>query len=45
VTDVIFTLLDDDGDGRLQRSELAHVLLDWRNSRGLDKVSLIQKKN
>jgi len=44
VTDVVFTLLDDDGDKRLQRDELAHVLLDWRNSRGLDKLSLIEKQ-
>ena len=38
--EVIFELLDDDGDGRLYHDTLHPVLLEWRHSRGFDKGSL-----
>jgi len=41
IVDIIFTLLDDDGDRRLQKAEISQVLIDWRNSRGYDKVNLL----
>ncbi len=40
VIEVIFTLLDDDGDGHLSVSEFQPVLFQWRHSRGFQKASL-----
>jgi Ca2+-binding EF-hand superfamily protein len=37
VVNVIYELLDDDEDGRIYRDDIAGVLLDWRQARGLDK--------
>jgi len=40
IVEVLFTLLDEDEDGRLQREEMGPVLLDWRQARGYDKMSI-----
>jgi len=40
VIDVIFTLLDDDGDKHLSIQEFQPVLFQWRHSRGFQKASL-----
>jgi len=37
VVNVIYAMLDDDEDGRIYRDDIAGVLLDWRQARGLDK--------
>ncbi len=40
VIDVIFTLLDEDGDEHLSIQEFQPVLFQWRHSRGFQKASL-----
>lgn len=40
VIDVIFTLLDEDGDAHLSIEEFKPVLFQWRHSRGFQKASL-----
>jgi len=40
VIEVIFTLLDDDGDNYLSIKEFQPVLFQWRHSRGFQKASL-----
>jgi len=37
IVNVIYEMLDDDEDGRIYRDDIAGVLLDWRQARGLDK--------
>merc|ERR1711915_816736 len=36
IVNVIYELLDDDGDGRFFKEDISTVLLDWRTSRGFD---------
>jgi len=38
--DVMFVLLDDNGDGRLYQDTLSPVLFEWRHSRGFDKGAI-----
>ncbi len=40
VIEVLFTLLDDDGDQHLSIKEFQPVLFQWRHSRGFQKASL-----
>ena len=40
VVDVIFTLLDEDGDRHLSVKEFVPVMFDWRHSRGFQKTSV-----
>jgi len=40
VAEVLFVLLDDDGDKRFVKEEIGPVLFDWRQSRGFDKGSI-----
>ena len=40
IIDVIFTLLDEDGDQHLSIKEFQPVLFQWRHSRGFQKASL-----
>lgn len=40
VASVLFVLIDDQQSGRLFKEETAHVLFEWRASRGFDKGSL-----
>jgi len=40
VVDVIFTLLDEDGDKNLSVKEFVPVMFQWRNARGFDKASV-----
>lgn len=40
VAEVMFLLLDDNGDGRLYQDTLAPVLIEWRHSRGFDKGAI-----
>jgi len=38
--DVMFMLLDDNGDGRLYQDTLAPVLFEWRHARGFDQSNI-----
>jgi len=40
VAEVLYALLDEDGDGRFFKEEIGPVLFDWRHSRGFEKGSL-----
>ena len=40
VAEVMFLLLDDNGDGRLYQDTLHPVLFEWRHSRGFDKSAV-----
>jgi len=40
VAEVLYVLLDDDGDKRFNKEEIGPVLFDWRQSRGFDKGSI-----
>jgi hypothetical protein len=40
VVDVIYTLLDEDGDENLSTREFNPILFQWRHSRGFQKGSL-----
>ena len=40
VVNVIFTLLDEDGDKNLSVKEFVPVMFQWRNKRGFDKASV-----
>jgi len=40
VAEVLYVLLDDDGDKRFNKDEIGPVLFDWRQSRGFDKGSI-----
>merc|ERR1719330_870429 len=40
ILDVIFTLLDEDGDKNLSVKEFVPVMFQWRNSRGFQKTSV-----
>ncbi len=41
IVDVVFTLLDEDGDEHLSIKEFQPVLFQWRHSRGFQKASLL----
>merc|ERR1712215_635950 len=40
VAEVLYALLDEDGDGRFFKEEIGPVLFDWRQSRGFEKGSI-----
>ena len=40
VVEVLFELLDEDKDGRLQRDDMLPVLRDWRQARGYNRLSI-----
>ena len=40
IVNVIFTLLDEDGDKNLSVKEFVPVMFQWRNSRGFEKASV-----
>jgi len=37
VVNVLYVMFDEDEDGRIYRDDIANVLFDWRQARGLDK--------
>ena len=40
VADVIYTMLDYNGDGRINPADVAPILYEWRHGRGFIKDSL-----
>jgi len=40
IAEVVFVLLDDQGQGRIFKENLGPLLFDWRQPRGFDKSSL-----
>ena len=40
LVEIVYALLDDDGDGHLSIKEFAPVFFQWRKSRGFQKASV-----
>merc|ERR1712038_1831185 len=40
VAEVMFLILDENGDGTLHHNEVAPILFDWRRSRGFEKSAV-----